>query len=769
MVETRTVALARPETRSMKYGIPSRWDRTGTRGFNERAFRRASLPRWDAKWLALSVPARKCFLGSIKLPASDELGPGDTLPSIPSESLPRVGLEELKAAGFVAVDPLWGASKTPAIRVFVGDCLAFALRIRAATRYKLLGPHEQSQIRQYVDHCYFPYDLGQAVRNVLQSNGLGEYVRFNDILDQHVLTQHWPTWVLGALSDPVADAIWKEVAAVERPLLLTELIGRIKGPEPPKVRASLEKLIAYLVLFEDLDPTTLEVRVGMLPIVREKLAQAGQRRRRQLVLCEVPKDMGPDEGYQVADLRGFLLEVASAPPRLRQDMTLFQKELTRFLGVLESWPPWMSQFLKLTPEERLNQACHRARSLEHVEPLVSGKVIQLQLTHQGRSWLMGSIDDQHASVFATYLGPPVQANYYSPNQPAFVSAGYSYGYHSNGDQRFLGIPLVALPVTKGELPPQLWQVQSADVASLREVLDRIFSALVPGVFHTMESLIETAVCGEQNPIFLGRGSEPGRVAVYLNGYPVPPLLDRLEGAATSLLTEFIVRRLIPLGCLRLAVDSAGRICVARAPRLDAYFGRPVAAPVHAAASEAGSKVVVQPDFSVVIIGTHPAAAAELIPFCERTSPGSGRGALVLKITRPAVLQAIAQGLPPDDVLARLKRHASHDLPANVAREVEGWTAWVRQAALETLTVLRCPDGETADRIIGALRNQAERLNETLVAVTTHKLTTLERQKLQSQGVIVGSSSISMAQTAEPEPTPKARAKPKARKTRRRYY
>jgi hypothetical protein len=161
----------------------------------------------------------------------------------------------------------------------------------------------------------------------------------------------------------------------------------------------------------------------------------------------------------------------------------------------------------------------------------------------------------------------------------------------------------------------------------------------------------------------------------------------------------------------------------------------------------------------------------LIPFCERTSPGSGRGALVLKITRPAVIQAIAQGLPPGEILARLKRHASHDLPANVVREVEGWTTWVRQAALETLTVLRCPDGETADRIIGALRNQAERINETLVGVMSHKLTTLERQKLRALGVIVAraGSRTFKAGEAEAEPTPKARAKPKARKTRRRYY
>ena len=36
------------------------------------------------------------------------------------------------------------------------------------------------------------------------------------------------------------------------------------------------------------------------------------------------------------------------------------------------------------------------------------------------------------------------------------------------------------------------------------------------------------------------------------------------------------RRLIPLGCVRAAIDDAGQICIAREPRLDAYFGREVA-------------------------------------------------------------------------------------------------------------------------------------------------------------------------------------------------
>jgi hypothetical protein len=168
--------------------------------------------------------------------------------------------------------------------------------------------------------------------------------------------------------------------------------------------------------------------------------------------------------------------------------------------------------------------------------------------------------------------------------------------------------------------------------------------------------------------------------------------------------------------------------------------------------------VVQPDFSIVIIGPTPAPAAELIPFCERTTRGSGRGAIVLKITREAVVKAVANGLKPAEIVARLKRHSSHEIPANVLREVQGWADWVRRVTPEPLTVLRCPDRETADRVMAALRKHAERIQETLVAITPQVLTTIERQKLRDQGIILGN------QVTAEGPKPKAK-----KKKRRRYY
>jgi len=219
----------------------------------------------------------------------------------------------------------------------------------------------------------------------------------------------------------------------------------------------------------------------------------------------------------------------------------------------------------------------------------------------------------------------------------------------------------------------------------------------------------------------------------------------------------------------MGMDEQGTLVVAREPRLDAYFGRELARDGRAAAGKPESKVVVQPDYSIVIIGPSHAPAAELLPFCERTSPGSGRGALVLKITRESVLQAIARGLPPAEVLVRLRRHATHELPANVVREVEGWAGWIRHVAVEQLTVLRCPDRETADRVMGALYKQAERVHDTIVAIPPGRLAPGEHQKLLGQGIIV--TGVPAGEQAGPKTKPKSKSKPRSKskpKSRRKW-
>jgi hypothetical protein len=292
--------------------------------------------------------------------------------------------------------------------------------------------------------------------------------------------------------------------------------------------------------------------------------------------------------------------------------------------------------------------------------------------------------------------------------------------------------------------------------NLRQALDRAFGAIEKGVYYRLEDFAKHAVFGPDNPLRLGLGLD--EVSISLGGKPVPPLEEFVELAGMVLLNSFLKYRLIPLGCLTTALDDAGRLCVKRTPQLDAYFGRQVAKSELVGGAVTGeSRVVVQPDFSVVIIGLNPAPAAALAPFSERSTKGGGQGAMVLKLTRESVVRAVANGLEPKEIVKRLQTHATVEVPTNVLKEVEGWAGWVRRVTTSTMTVLRCPDRETADRVLGALKRQAERVNDTLVAVDLKKLTSVERTRLRDQGIIVQGGS---------EPAAK---KPAAKKPKRRYY
>ena len=92
-----------------------------------------------------------------------------------------------------------------------------------------------------------------------------------------------------------------------------------------------------------------------------------------------------------------------------------------------------------------------------------------------------------------------------------------------------------------------------------------------------------------------------------------------------------------------------------------------------------------------------------------------------------MMRAVRLGLKPDDIIARLTRLASNELPANVLREVKDWSSWVRQVKLSQMTVIRCGEPDTADRVMAVLRRQAERISETIVAIDHAKLTAYERE------------------------------------------
>jgi hypothetical protein len=729
----------------MRYGYWGPLKEREPRGFDERAYRRQALAPWDAKWHELSGQARYFFLNVVKGPAkrqNDDSAP----PSVAIDRFPHHIVEELTAAGFVAVQAARSQASTE--RVIASDKIYdFAARIRSLPRYHLLAADQPSELVKYANYAFFPYPLAEVLSSVLRKAEIDDHARLEDLLERYVAHHRWPGWVVRTLKDPLAERVLDVFRKAEGPIPMAELASRLPGSHPDEVRSVVDKLITHLAMVEDLQPGTWELMVGFLPSVRAELILASQPRRRPpLVICQRPAEIGPEEGALVNDLRALLLEVASEPPRLRQDHALFQKEGERFQALLEPLPAWLLQALNWSDAGRLTQALAWARALRLVKEIAEGKEIRLRLTPKGHRWLTSGLDEQYAGIYDLLRTFATLNDLYSLEQKAFFSGPALFGDLGPGDMRFLGEPVVARTVEKGKRLARYWEAKPEDHQALRASLDQALAVLEPGVFYRLDSVLAHLVFAEHNPLNLGRS--PAEVAVYWHDRSVPPLEEQREEAGRLSIEGFVRRRLIPLGGLRAAIDGEGRLCIARLPRYDAYFGREISQAGPAPTAEVAARVVVQPDFSVMVIGPNPAPAAELAPFCERTTRGGGLGAVVLKITRESVVKAVSHGMKPAEITARLQRHASNAVPANVLRQVQDWSNWVRQVTASTLTVLRCPDRDTADRVMGAMKRQAERVNDTLVALDRKKLTAAERQKLLGHGIIVEGEPVGQERPAK---------------------
>ena len=725
------------------------WATAEARVFSEKAYKRRSLPEWNAKWQQLTVPARYSYLHLVKLP--EKISAGYRPPaSTPRDNFPPDVLEELAAAGFVTIDVT--RSNATIDRVFAGTgAHDFAWRGRILRRMHLLDAHQQSEFSKYVEEVFFGSDLLQTIASVLRGVGFeGHYYHLDDMIRRHVVGHRWQEWVVQAINNPLTKPILKLVTESGGAIPLFELLGGIKGSKPDEVRAVVDNLIVHLALVEDFRPETLELMVGILPAVREKMTLASQPRARPpLLVCPIPKELAPHGGVIINDLRAVLLEIANGPPRLRSDLVLYQTERKRFLPALESLPPWLFENLSWSTESRLNQAVEWARALQMVKPIAEGPNVRVQLSTAGHRWLSSDLHEQYADVFnfLTQEGKDAVPAY---SQREFYDPGGDLSRHPlAGNLRFFGAQITVQKVEKRGPPPRNWGiVKPADQISLRPFVERALAILKPGVFYRLDSVISHLAYTDHNP--LNAGLPPDRTVVHFAADSVPPFAEEREAAGRRLIGTFILSRLIPLGCVRAAVDDKGMICITREPSCEFYFGKKLAPAALLAPWDAVGKVVVQPDFSVIVIGLNPASLAELTLFCERTTKGGGQGATVLKITRESVVKAVRLGLQPAEIIARLTRHSSNALPANVKHEVKEWSSWVRRVTLSKVTILRCGDAETADRVMAVLRRRTERLSETLVAIDQAKLAAKDRDKLLGQGIIVQADSDVREADEEPE-------------------
>ncbi len=443
-----------------------------------------------------------------------------------------------------------------------------------------------------------------------------------------------------------------------------------------------------------------------------------------------PPEPGPENGTDIPDLRAVLLELVADRARLRRNRSLFQKETERFESVLDPLPGWLVEMYNLTPSRRRDIALYWAKRLQLTQEGSEGKRLWLDLTDTGRNWLAQTVGEQYATI------------YHRLRETDRSDDPFYYWGHEFDDGWFLGAAVSSVLLRAGQRNRDDWGVRLTleDRQPLRDALYAAFAELPMGVFHRFDNFTAHTCYGSYNPLLLGRRSDQVRIRV--SGRIISPRVEPLYETGRHLLGQLVSNRLVSLGCLQAGRDADGELLIARRPRLDSYFGRSVPKePDGTGVSPGGTGVspvvVVQPDFSVLVIGMDQSPLAELLPFCERVRERSGPGAATLRLTRASVIKGAVTGLSSASMLERLQRHCSKPLPKNVSHEVREWANWVRSVSTESVMLFRCPDAAATDRIVAALGRGAEKLNETMVAFASTILSDADRRKLLEQGIIIG--------------------------------
>ncbi len=480
-------------------------DHSAPRNFDEKAFRRQNLADWDRKWHGLSSLGRSFVLTQVRLPMKagtiHRVEPGYI------RSLFSLGtLIEVKDAGFI--DLLPAQANGPHDRFVVsGLVVDFVARAQSLRRYHLLADNQPSELAGYVNHVYFVDQFVDVLSGILRAAGVVGPFKLGDLLNRYVVDHQWPAWVAASLNESLADRILQVVGDANGPISSARLVEEVAASDPDRAHMVINELVARLALVEGIQTSSWELMVGFLPAVRKKkILAAMPRDRPPLLEAKKLRALGPEGSPVVNDIRAVLLEVASQPPRLRQDQALFHKEIARFQTSLDPLPDWLLNAMKWSDEGRLNRAIAWACVLKLARVSLEANPIRLHLDREGEEWLSAGAPEDSLKIFDFLRSFELRDALYSPHLGLFVPGLHPGELSGPCDMFYLGTHIAALQSENGRLPRRHWRADVTDHLALRGRLDASMTSLRVGVFYRLDSVESHLVFDGAQPI------EPGVIA-----------------------------------------------------------------------------------------------------------------------------------------------------------------------------------------------------------------------------------------------------------------
>jgi hypothetical protein len=471
----------------------------------------------------------------------------------------------------------------------------------------------------------------------------------------------------------LAQRVCRKLIEFGQPVPMRDL--PVWEPDSALLTAALAACIRYGLLFVSLDRDTADPIIGPWPTTAAYIAASA---------AEAPRKTEPAETFSpmllMEDATALLIACTASPPALRaNDNQLLAKTVRDLEAHIQPLPDWVDRAFDFNPEIRLRTISSYVRTFGLAVEKGTNPP-RLTVTELGRKWLALPAGDRLRVLIDGILDRPQSVGLFQ---------------HFAGAQVSSVAPQIYAETTVTPLP---------DFAAATM---RPFRELEGDSFYPLKEIL--AYCRpETNPLL--EIFRRDKLAYFWAGslYKARADAASLHKAWVQVVSEFLRIRLLPIGAVRLgkgkkgisiAITSVGRYFMGQSQQ----WQNP---------GDTVSQVIVQPNFDVTFLGESPAAEAEIAQFAERRSRGMGA---LFQITKKSIYAAAAAGLTAETVLEVLDRVCTQAVPANVRREIQGWFAQCRKVTFESAVLIRCPDRETALKVLGLAKGSATPLNDTVLA------------------------------------------------------
>ena len=555
---------------------------------------------------------------------------------------------------------------------------------------------ERNSLANLTGQWYDDYDA--IYRRVSRVQWLEEFVRakHSEWIKHHVVRSHRESYFelpeVFAMSQRLVGDCLAHAGAIP----FQELTSRYEGCDSGVLDAALMSCFRYLLLYPWLESKHRDAVLGVWPRIIQRLNRK---------LPTPPAAVEATNTFQapllIHDMTTLLVSAGAEPFRVKAgDHQLFAKAQKTLEGSISGIPAWVEEGFQLDRGSRVGDALYHVQHFGLVQQMgVTGKDLRIETTKKGLEWLelraKTRLRRMLDSVREATERLRKSSDYYYDDPSLLVSQ------ISLSDQKLFRKVIRAAKEQYASLPARSF----VDFNNFSD-------------YHSR--------CG--NPL-LEHAEAGGKVqGTFGPRYFYDATSEEMEDSWLGLLWNILRARLLPMGAATVGHSADGSLCLGLSDAGRYLLGLAGDFELEEAA---GGEVIVQPNFEVVFLGPRPLAEVEISRFAERRGSHVG---LLFKITKSSVMKAAAAGLTAESVFEILGLYCSKDIPNNVNREILGWVGACRRITVHSAVLIRCPDAETAARVLAVSGGKADRVTDTILELRDGDRQSELVRKLKGMGI-----------------------------------